>query len=64
MRLALLVGLLALGAVTLRADGRSSCFLSGERTSGQNKLCFYSCVTGEAAITIRATQLCPLRIER
>ena len=46
------------------AGGRSSCFYRSESVRGQNKICFYQCVTGDAAITIRATQICPLRIDR
>jgi hypothetical protein len=39
-----------------------ACFLSGERTSGMNKICFYNCVSGTKAITISAVSLCPLSI--
>lgn len=52
-----LVGLTEYGA-------QSTCFLSGERSSGLNKVCYYSCPSGDAAITIRATELCPLSIKR
>tara|TARA_A100000164_G_C21426679_1_gene549141 strand:- start:203 stop:451 length:249 start_codon:yes stop_codon:yes gene_type:complete len=39
-----------------------ACFLSGEQTSGMNKICFYDCVSGTKSITIGATDLCPLSI--
>jgi len=39
-----------------------ACFLQGERISGMNKICYYRCIEGEVAITIGATQLCPLSI--
>ena len=40
------------------------CFKTGEKTSGMNKICFYDCLGSAAAITIGATQLCPLTINR
>ena len=40
----------------------STCFLKGERVSGMNKICTYSCVSGDKSITIKSTQLCPLSI--
>ncbi len=40
------------------------CFKTGERISGMNKICYYNCLGSEAAITIGATDLCPLSIER
>jgi len=39
-----------------------TCFKSGERTSGMNKICYYNCLGSEAAITIKSHQLCPLSI--
>lgn len=41
-----------------------TCFKTGERTSGVNKICFYDCLGSEAAITISSVELCPLTIER
>ena len=41
-----------------------TCLSSGERAEGQNKICYYSCPSGPAAITIRSYQLCPLTIRR
>lgn len=38
------------------------CFSSGERTSGMNKMCFYDCASGQIAITVKATELCPLSV--
>ncbi len=40
------------------------CFLTGEQTSGLNKICYYDCLGSGAAITIKAYQLCPLTINR
>jgi hypothetical protein len=50
---------LAGGENVVRVAG---CFKTGEQTSGMNKICYYNCVTGGSAITIGATQLCPLSI--
>ena len=46
------------------AGATETCFSKGEKTDGMNKICFYSCVSGEAAITIDAIKLCPLSITR
>lgn len=40
-----------------------TCFKSGERTSGLNKICYYNCAGSTAAITIKSHQLCPLSIK-
>jgi hypothetical protein len=40
------------------------CFLTGETTSGFNKICFYACLGSQAANTIGALQFCPLSINR
>jgi len=39
------------------------CFNSGYRISGLNKICYYRCGNGTAAITVRSYELCPLTIE-
>lgn len=52
----------AILGVFMFAGSASACFLSGERMSGLNKICYYDCVDGTKAITIRATSLCPLSI--
>ena len=41
-----------------------TCFSKGEKTDGMNKICFYSCPSGEAAITVSAVSLCPVSINR
>lgn len=41
-----------------------TCFKTGERVDGMNKICFYKCPSGDAAITISAVELCPLSIEK
>ena len=40
-----------------------TCFKTGERTSGMNKICFYDCLGSEVAITISNVALCPLSIK-
>ena len=40
-----------------------TCFKTGEQEAGMNKICYYDCLGSPAAITIRATQLCPLSIQ-
>ena len=57
---ALAVGLLILAFTT--SVNATTCFLKGERVSGMNKICYYDCLGSEAAITIGATQLCPLTV--
>jgi hypothetical protein len=39
------------------------CFLENETTSGMNKICYYSCLSGTKTITIAAMQFCPLDID-
>ena len=53
--------ILALGYFVLTAYA-STCFLSGSRVSGLNRICYYECVSGTAAITISSVELCPLSI--
>ena len=40
----------------------ATCFSSGEVENGLNKICFYSCPSGTAAITVPVYSLCPLTI--
>lgn len=40
------------------------CYFSHESAAGMNKICYYSCLGGNAAITISAASLCPLSINR
>ena len=42
----------------------TTCFKTGERISGMNKICYYNCLGSEAAITIGSVELCPLTIEK
>lgn len=48
----------------LYAQVRETCFSKGEKTDGMNKICFYSCPSGEAAITVSAASICPISIEK
>ena len=50
--------------MVLTAGGAETCFGKGERIDGQNKICYYECISGGAAITIKSYQLCPLTIKR
>ena len=38
------------------------CFFSHDELSGLNRICWYTCVGGDAAVTIPAGRLCPLTI--
>ncbi len=40
----------------------TGCFLTGERVTGLNKICYYRCIDGDMAITIDACELCPLSL--
>jgi hypothetical protein len=40
-----------------------TCFKSGERVSGMNKICYYNCAGSTAAITVQSFELCPLSIQ-
>ncbi len=53
------------GPSSTRSDQRlaATCPKTGEQTSGMNKICFYNCVGSMAAITVGATELCPLFIQ-
>src|SRR4051812_1979654 len=41
----------------------ATCFKSGERTSGMNKICSYQCLGGLKEETTSAISLCPLSIQ-
>jgi hypothetical protein len=41
-----------------------TCFFQREETSGLNKICYYDCLGSPAAITIRASQICPVTIRQ
>ena len=40
----------------------ASCTFKSERSSGNNKICTYSCLTGDKAINVSALKQCPLYI--
>jgi hypothetical protein len=52
-KIILAISTIAVFAVSAYAMG----FLSGERTSGMNKICFYN---DGSAITVKSYELCPL----
>jgi hypothetical protein len=64
MRNILIASLLACAAALAASGASELCLLDRETESGMNKICFYSCASGDAAITIKSTQLCPLSIKR
>ena len=61
MLVAVLLAVMASAAVLMASE---LCFSKGEKADGLNKICFYSCPSGEAAITVKSYQLCPLNIKR
>jgi len=52
----LMMALLIFSAVSNAATG----FLSGERTSGMNKICYYDVLGSTYTLNIGMTDLCPL----
>jgi hypothetical protein len=62
MKIIISLGLAILGATALSAS--ETCFSKGEVVDGLNKVCYYSCPSGTAAITISSVKLCPLSIQR
>jgi len=60
----LLAALLLPGAPVVANAYDEVCFLSGEREAGMNRICYYDCLSGDAAITINLLDLCPLTIRR
>lgn len=38
-------------------------FLTGQTTSGFNRICYYNHLGSTVAITIKATEMCPLSIK-
>ena len=53
---------IAIALTFFGASNAFACFLSGEQTSGMNKICYYNCISGTKAITISSLALCPLNI--
>ena len=56
--------LLTAAGVLLASTAASACFLSGEQIDGMNKICYYDCVSGKKAITVRAMQMCPMSLSQ
>jgi hypothetical protein len=62
-----LLTILTLGTIAAAAFAgglAETCFHKGDKVDGGNKICYYDCPSGEAAITVKSYQLCPLRISR
>ena len=56
--------LIAIGLGFASAASEELCFSKGEQVDGLNKICFYKCPSGNAAITIKSYQICPVSIKR
>lgn len=55
-----IIAAIMLSAATTGAQ--AYCPKSGEQEDGQNKICYYKCLSGTKAITIGRLQMCPLSI--
>lgn len=42
----------------------ATCFIKGERESGQNKMCFYDCLGSEYAVNTASYGVCAPQIQR
>lgn len=61
----LLVGLIvAMISTAAMIAATETCFYKRESVDGTNKICYYSCLSGDAAITVKNFQFCPLNIKR
>jgi hypothetical protein len=49
---------------TDRIEVAEWCFLTGEQTSGLNKICLFNCPSGGAATTVKSHQICPAKFRR
>jgi len=58
MKKFLIIGLI----ITISPNAFAYCSNIGERESGMNKICYYDCMSGEAAITIDSYKICPISI--
>lgn len=60
-----MVGVLALLAlVVVPLIAAETCFYKSDREEGLNRICFYDCVSGTYAMTIKSHQICPVTIKR
>lgn len=41
-----------------------SCFAASETEDGVNKICYYDCVSGRAAVTVSVASICPATIQQ
>lgn len=51
-------------SLQIQEANATTCFATGSKTAGMNKICFYDCLGSEYAITVGAAELCPLTINR
>lgn len=56
----LLAGVLA-GAMV---EASEVCFYKSDSVSGLNRICLYTCPSGNASITVKSSQICPIQIKR
>lgn len=60
---AMVVAAAGLTAPPAEAGTKVTAMFTHERSNGLTKICYYSALGNEYAITIRAVELCPLTIE-
>ena len=41
----------------------TTCYLDSEVVSGDNRICYYDCMSGSRAITVNVMDFCPLTME-
>lgn len=46
------------------APATTTCFIKGERESGQNKMCFYDCLGSDYAVNIASYGTCSPQVQR
>ena len=61
MKLLLIIVMSILFTITIAFAGTA--FKTGESIQGLYKICYYNCYGSTVAITVKATDICPLSIE-
>lgn len=46
------------------ARATRTCIAASESEDGLNRICFYDCATGRAAVTVSAASMCPMSIQQ
>ena len=60
----IVAGMVALLGMAALAEASETCFLNSEKVSGSNKICYYRCIGGTAAMTVGSLDFCPMSIQR